>query len=535
MVDQEPIDLPNDSALTFDSSFYLVLQKIAADSRRRTLASIIPGFQTPLLQDVDGSNLHIFGLNELTTKQLNVIRSNTSTDINLQRTVHNTVATLLKIRGLGEPSTLSPDGHLYGGIALQSMDKTDGAEMGEWLIQLTKSGVLQNVISIKADSSVILIDGDYNIDLNDNEILNALKLNTHVIPGGTDIFAMLAAAQVLSNKTLDLPTIASFINAIHNHQDAVGGGQLDIAALSATGVRDSTTFLRGDGKFDVPVGTGEINTVSNVGVGQLIFKQKVGVNLEFKTLLGRNNIVVHADDPDQLEIELNEASLDTVEFTANKNAINGYAGLNGSSKLTGSQQVYGATSDTAAEGNDTRLSDDRTPLAHSTTHKSGGSDAIKLDELATPDDNTALDATTLLHGLLSKLDKIKLDNLTIPFTWAVGDEDSPLPSGAFPVLYITEPSDKERTITDVIMGLKNTATGTQPIAVEIQKETGVNTNLFTLSALVEIDVGDFTSTTSSNPRIITVPSWERGRRLKFILIDNDTNAAATGLKVTVVA
>jgi hypothetical protein len=47
----------------------------------------------------------------------------------------------------------------------------------------------------------------------------------------------------------------------------------------------------------------------------------------------------------------------------------------------------------------------RTPLHH-TTHESGGTDAIKLDDLATPDDNTDLDATVTEHGLLPKLDNI---------------------------------------------------------------------------------------------------------------------------------
>lgn len=52
------------------------------------------------------------------------------------------------------------------------------------------------------------------------------------------------------------------------------------------------------------------------------------------------------------------------EKNANKNAANGYAGLSAGSKLTGSQQVYGTGSDTAAEGNDSRLSDARVPTAH---------------------------------------------------------------------------------------------------------------------------------------------------------------------------
>lgn len=41
---------------------------------------------------------------------------------------------------------------------------------------------------------------------------------------------------------------------------------------------------------------------------------------------------------------------------------------------------------------------------HATTHKSGGGDAIKLDELAAPTDVTTLNASTTLHGLLKKLD-----------------------------------------------------------------------------------------------------------------------------------
>lgn len=43
-----------------------------------------------------------------------------------------------------------------------------------------------------------------------------------------------------------------------------------------------------------------------------------------------------------------------------------------------------------------------TPAAHASTHKSAGSDPIKLDELKAPDDNTTLDASTTKHGLLLK-------------------------------------------------------------------------------------------------------------------------------------
>lgn len=42
-------------------------------------------------------------------------------------------------------------------------------------------------------------------------------------------------------------------------------------------------------------------------------------------------------------------------------------------------------------------------VPHSSTHKSGGSDEIKLDELGIPSDTTNLDATITRHGLLPKL------------------------------------------------------------------------------------------------------------------------------------
>jgi hypothetical protein len=69
----------------------------------------------------------------------------------------------------------------------------------------------------------------------------------------------LTSTQTLTNKTLTTPTIASFLNAAHNHSNAAGGGQLTDVSLSApvgtakggTGVNISLAtagrFLRGGG------------------------------------------------------------------------------------------------------------------------------------------------------------------------------------------------------------------------------------------------------------------------------------------------
>lgn len=50
-------------------------------------------------------------------------------------------------------------------------------------------------------------------------------------------FATQAGSETLTNKTLTTPTIASFTNATHNHQNSAGGGQLDHGA-ALTGLTD---------------------------------------------------------------------------------------------------------------------------------------------------------------------------------------------------------------------------------------------------------------------------------------------------------
>lgn len=89
----------------------------------------------------------------------------------------------------------------------------------------------------------------------------------------------------------------------------------------------------------------------------------------------------------------------------------------------------GTTSSTVCIGNDARLSDARTPTAHATSHKTGGSDAVKLDELAAPTDVTTLDVSTTLHGLCPKA-----PNDTSKFLRGDGTWNTPAGTGeAFPV------------------------------------------------------------------------------------------------------
>lgn len=69
-----------------------------------------------------------------------------------------------------------------------------------------------------------------------------------------------------------------------------------------------------------------------------------------------------------------QTALNAKQNTSEKNQLNGYAGLDGSGKISGAQQVYGSTANTACEGNDSRLSDARTPTAHAASHVNGTDD-----------------------------------------------------------------------------------------------------------------------------------------------------------------
>ena len=64
--------------------------------------------------------------------------------------------------------------------------------------------------------------------------------------------------------------------------------------------------------------------------------------------------------------------------------------------------IIGGGATQACAGNDSRLSDARTPTTHAASHKTGGSDTIKLDEFAAPTDVTTLNASTSAHGLMQK-------------------------------------------------------------------------------------------------------------------------------------
>jgi hypothetical protein len=103
-----------------------------------------------------------------------------------------------------------------------------------------------------------------------------------------------------------------------------------------------------------------------------------------------------------------QAALDAKELLSAKDAANGYAGLSATSKLSGSQQTYGTTTNTACEGDDSRLSDDRVPTTHLSTKVSDFAAAVGLIHDATPLDQFTAPTSDI------DLNNNKIVNLTTP-------------------------------------------------------------------------------------------------------------------------
>lgn len=119
------------------------------------------------------------------------------------------------------------------------------------------------------------------------------------------------------------------------------------------------------------------------------------------------------------------------------------------------------------------------------------------------------------------------------FAWPLTDEVTAPTVG---VTYTTEPAPYDMDIEEVIAGLTTAGTGAALFTFDILKEDSVNADTFTtiFSTKPTIDSAEFTTTTAMIPSVISVSTWEKGRRLQLTIDTVDTDGLARGAKLILV-
>lgn len=179
-----------------------------------------------------------------------------------------------------------------------------------------------------------------------------------LVTAGVDATTADVAASANKNYVTDLQLVA-----VQNLSGINTGDQVVITNASLATMATKTY----KGRTSAGTGAPEDVAVATLKTDLVLVKGDVGLGS-----------VDNTSDASKPISTATQTALDAKEASANKNAASGYAGLDGSSKLAGSQQVYGSASSTACQGNDARLSDARTPTAHATTHAPGGADPIRV-------------------------------------------------------------------------------------------------------------------------------------------------------------
>ncbi len=146
------------------------------------------------------------------------------------------------------------------------------------------------------------------------------------------------------------------------------------------------------------------------------------------------------------------------------------------------------------------------PAAHATSHQSGGGDAIKLDDLAAPDDNTDLNATSSAHGLTKKLGAagtaLVSDGTNQQWGWApesftiaISDETTALTTGTAKVTFR---APYAVTLTAIPRASLNTVSSSGVPTFDINKSGAT-----ILTDKLTIDASEKTSTTAATAATFT--------------------------------
>ena len=305
--------------------------------------------QTPWKQDIDAATFDVTNLDKVAFKtspstgtSLNVgfsslgnggFKANVLNDGKFDWTEEDTL--LMRLSETSSVTSLSLTGILSSRILFTetTTSKTGSIQQGTSDLQITCAtgtdiGFLVGVESVaKINSSGILMQGtnfittpQIGFSILGNIIeddANGMKLKTPVgnsfeFSDGTSIFASLDKTLfALQFASIQIPKIAVPSDPGINTAGKVFYSSVT-NRISARRRNDANTAF----ETVILEGGGEINTASNVGAAANVFKQKVGVDLEFRTLVGGTDIQI-VQTTDILTINYNGPAAGEINTASN--------------------------------------------------------------------------------------------------------------------------------------------------------------------------------------------------------------------------
>ena len=127
--------------------------------------------------------------------------------------------------------------------ALTATHGVSGAIIGTSDVQALSNKTIGNTNTVTLKDTLFTLQDDGDATKQVAFQLSGIttgNTRTLTVPDASDTFALLTTAQTLTNKTLTTPTIASFVNANHDHGNSAGGGAVS-GYLLATGATTGAT------------------------------------------------------------------------------------------------------------------------------------------------------------------------------------------------------------------------------------------------------------------------------------------------------
>ena len=256
--------------------------------------------------DITTSRTLSLDINGLTTEPLPVVGDFIPFyDVSATAQRKMTITSLQTLIG-GEANTASNVG--VGGVGL--FKQKTGVDL-----EFRNVNAASSKISIALDAPNNEVDIDVvEANVNHNALLNYVA-NQHVDHSTVSISAgvgLTGGGDITTSRTLSLD-----INGLTTEPTPVLGDFIPFYDVSATAQRKMTITSLG---ALIGGGGGEANTASNVGVGGVgLFKQKTGVDLEFRNVnTASSKVTVTLDAPN------NEVDIDIVEANINHNSLLNY-------------------------------------------------------------------------------------------------------------------------------------------------------------------------------------------------------------------